>query len=169
MTASREATLDTVRRARGFASFAHDGQTYGNGLPFIVHPAAAARILGNYGFGHDVIAAAWLHDVVEDTPVTQDQIYAAFGVHIGRLVDAVTCHGATHQDRLADTYDKVRAYPRAAIVRMGDRLANLANCKRGDRWATKYLRDAPGFEAVIRPLVPVELWAGYATALRRLK
>lgn len=74
-----------------FAYNAHKGQfrKY-TGEPYICHPIAVAAILERRGFEDDMLAAAILHDVVEDTPVTIEEIYYRFGNEVAELVAAVT-------------------------------------------------------------------------------
>ena len=66
-----------IRRAKAFATQAHasiDQRRKYTGLPYIVHPEAVAELVEATGAGPEVVAAAWLHDVVEDTPVELEQI-----------------------------------------------------------------------------------------------
>jgi guanosine-3',5'-bis(diphosphate) 3'-pyrophosphohydrolase len=76
--------------AAKFARNAHAGQKRLHGAPYFTHPKGVARILHNKGFDLDVVAAGYLHDVVEDTPATRAELETVFGCRIARLVDAVT-------------------------------------------------------------------------------
>ncbi|MBB2201058.1 HD domain-containing protein [Gluconacetobacter tumulisoli] len=84
---------DLVSRAAAFATAAHAGvgqrRKYTN-EPFIVHPRRVAELVASTGARDEVVAAAWLHDVVEDTNVTLAEIEAVFGAEIATLVDMVT-------------------------------------------------------------------------------
>jgi (p)ppGpp synthase/HD superfamily hydrolase len=74
-----------------FASEAHAGQfRKGTATPFILHPVAVVQVLAASGASEDVICAGYLHDVVEDSPVTLETIEAAFGARVAELVAAVT-------------------------------------------------------------------------------
>jgi len=74
-----------------FASQAHAGQRdESDGGPYIRHPLAVARLVYEAGYSDDVVAAALLHDTVEDTEVTEAQIRARFGAHVADLVAAAT-------------------------------------------------------------------------------
>jgi GTP pyrophosphokinase len=84
------ADRELVIRAFHTAEQAHEGQKRVSGEPYINHCVAVAAILAEYGVPPTVIAAALLHDIVEDTPVTLDQIRKDFGDEIARLVDGVT-------------------------------------------------------------------------------
>lgn len=83
--------MELVSRAIIFAVNAHDGmRRKSSDTPYIVHPMEAAAIVGSLTDKQEVIAAAVLHDVVEDTPVTLDEIAAQFGSRVAELVAAET-------------------------------------------------------------------------------
>ena len=74
----------------------HEGQFRASGDPYIVHPVAVADLLRDIGASASVIAAGFLHDVVEDTDVTPDQIQQHFGAEVRELVEGVTKLGGIH-------------------------------------------------------------------------
>jgi len=83
--------LDIVQKAFDFANEAHKGVRRRSGEPYILHPVAVAKIVvNNIGLGYKSIAAALLHDVVEDTDYTVDDIRNLFGDRIALLVDGLT-------------------------------------------------------------------------------
>lgn len=83
--------LDIVQKAFDFANEAHKGVRRRSGEPYILHPIAVAKIVvSNIGLGYKSIAAALLHDVVEDTDYTVDDIRNLFGEKIASLVDGLT-------------------------------------------------------------------------------
>ncbi|MEJ2566329.1 MAG: GTP diphosphokinase [Gammaproteobacteria bacterium] len=82
--------LDVIRRACDWAQRAHSGQRRHSGEPFFQHSLAVANILLGLRLDHETIAAALLHDVIEDTPITYQEIEASFGPRIAKLVDGVT-------------------------------------------------------------------------------
>jgi len=84
------AELEVIRRACEWAQRAHAGQQRYSGEPFFQHALAVANILVSLHLDHETIAAALLHDVIEDTAVTFQDIEANFGVRIAKLVDGVT-------------------------------------------------------------------------------
>lgn len=84
------AGLELVSRAYRVAEAAHASQKRSTGEPYITHPLAVAGILACHNLDAPTIAAALLHDVVEDTPVTLDDIREQFGDEIANMVDAVT-------------------------------------------------------------------------------
>jgi RelA/SpoT family (p)ppGpp synthetase len=82
--------LELVHRAFEQAASAHAGQTRMSGEPYVVHSVEVARILAEMGLDFRAVAAGFLHDVVEDTTCTIDDLRAAFDDEVARLVDGVT-------------------------------------------------------------------------------
>lgn len=82
--------LSIIERAYGVAAKAHEGQKRQSGEPYITHPVAVAQILADLGLGPRAIAAALLHDTVEDTAYGLDELTAEFGDEVAMLVDGVT-------------------------------------------------------------------------------
>ena len=85
-----KADLSIIERAFAAADQAHAGQLRKSGEPYITHPLAVARILADLGIGPTTIAAALLHDTVEDTQYNLDMLTADFGDEVAMLVDGVT-------------------------------------------------------------------------------
>jgi len=82
-----------INKARQFATRMHasiDQRRKYSGEPYIVHPAAVAKLVAGVTDDAAMISAAWLHDVVEDTPATLAQIEIEFGNEIATLVDELT-------------------------------------------------------------------------------
>ncbi len=91
LAASRPAAeVEVIRRACALAERAHAGQRRASGEPYVQHALAVAQILAELKLDHEAIAAAILHDVVEDTRVRLEDIAAEFGPRIAALVDGVT-------------------------------------------------------------------------------
>jgi GTP diphosphokinase / guanosine-3',5'-bis(diphosphate) 3'-diphosphatase len=88
--ASPGANLELVTRAAHLAIEAHDGDIRRSGEPYVMHPIAVAAILAQMQLDAETIAAALLHDVIEDTPITVERIESEFGERVARLVDGVT-------------------------------------------------------------------------------
>jgi len=84
------ADLDLLRRAYAFAREKHAGQTRLSGEPYITHPVAVARILAGLEMDVPTVAAGLLHDVVEDAPVSPEEMVERFGSEVAGLVDGVT-------------------------------------------------------------------------------
>jgi guanosine-3',5'-bis(diphosphate) 3'-pyrophosphohydrolase len=122
-----------VRQAYAIAYEAHDGQKRASGEPYIDHPVAVAHILIDLGLDADTIAAALLHDVVEDTAITLSQVEQLFGHDIAHLVDGVTkltgLENQTKEDAQANTYRKMFIAmaddPRVILVKLADRMHNM--------------------------------------------
>ena len=81
---------ELVARAYAFAAKAHFGQQRLSGEDYVQHPVAVAKILSEMEGDAPTLAAALLHDVVEDTNIKLEQIRAEFGLEIAKLVDGVT-------------------------------------------------------------------------------
>src|SRR5687767_15068519 len=79
-----------VRRAHEFGAKFHLGQHRTSGEPYIYHPLAVARILAEMRLDHTTLIAAILHDVIEDTPVSKDELENQFGTDVAQLVDGVS-------------------------------------------------------------------------------
>ena len=125
--------VQEVYRAYLFGAEAHEGQHRMSGEPYIYHPVAAARILGELGLDHKSIIAAILHDVIEDTETAKDQIAEEFGTDIAELVDGVSkltqIEFASQAEAHAENFRKmilamVRDL-RVILVKLADRLHNM--------------------------------------------
>ena len=128
--------LDTalLDRAILFAVKAHAGtERRGKGFPYIVHPMEAMEIVATITPDQELLAAAALHDVVEDTEISADEIRREFGDRIAALVVAesdVFVEGVSEEDSWHDrkqaAMDRLAAAPHdAKIVAMGDKLSNM--------------------------------------------
>ena len=124
------ADLTVIERAYAVAERAHRGQKRRSGEPYITHPIAVAQILADLGIAPNVIAAALLHDTVEDTEYTLDQLTEEFGDEIAMLVDGVTKldkvkYGDSAQ---AETVRKMVVAMskdiRVLVIKLADRLHN---------------------------------------------
>jgi len=155
--------VDRVERAREYAIAAHGEQRYGN-HPYAYHLAAVVKILAEAGASDDMIIAGWLHDVVEDTDATEADIAAAFGEEVAGLVGAVS-GGGNRDAHVAAIYEKIKALPAGATVKLADRIANIEAATPGDRHSLRYAREHPGFAEVIEPHAPPSLWKRYMAAL----
>ena len=86
----RQHDLDLISRAYDKAKELHNGQLRKSGEPYLIHPVAVAEILAAYGMDDETIIAGLLHDAVEDTSYTTEQLTEDFGEDIALLVDGVT-------------------------------------------------------------------------------
>ncbi|KKD00117.1 MULTISPECIES: bifunctional GTP diphosphokinase/guanosine-3',5'-bis pyrophosphate 3'-pyrophosphohydrolase [Photobacterium] len=85
-----ETQIEALRQAYLVARDAHEGQTRSSGEPYIIHPIAVARILAEMRLDYETLMAALLHDVIEDTDVTKDDLDSRFGSTVAELVDGVS-------------------------------------------------------------------------------
>ena len=125
---------ELLDRAILFAVKAHAGtERRGKGFPYIVHPLEAVEIVATITPDQELLAAAALHDVVEDTDISADDLRAEFGNRIADLVVAesdVFVEGVSEEDswhaRKQAAIDRLAAAPYdAKIVAMGDKLSNM--------------------------------------------
>ena len=122
-----------VCRAFEFAYQLHKGQMRASGEPYIAHPVAVANILRSLGGDSAMIAAGFLHDVVEDTDVSADEIEAHFGVEVRRMVEGVTKLSKfqfnSKTERQAENFRRMFLAMaqdiRVIVVKLADRLHNM--------------------------------------------
>lgn len=152
-----------LKKARAFAIQHHGKQQYGD-QPYVHHLDAVASILEPYGETAQVIG--YLHDVVEDTPVTTQDVAALFTPFIAQAVSILTDQpGDSRQERKQKTYARMATVSGelelALIVKAADRLANLHAClanNHPDR-LRMYLSEHEAFtQAVYRPGLCEDLW-----------
>lgn len=125
--------LSKIISSYEFAAKAHANQLRSSGEPYITHPLAVAYILLEFGMDTDTICAALLHDVVEDTDVTLDEIKKLFGQDVAMLVDGVTKLGKiplfTKEEQQAENVRKILLAMsqdiRVIIIKLCDRLHNM--------------------------------------------
>lgn len=124
--------LDRIRQAYEYAYQAHAKQTRKTGEPYILHPIAVARIVNEeIGLGTNPIIASLLHDVVEDTPHTVEEVRDLFGEDIAFLVEGLTKE-KKEQYELSIQVDNIRKMLmtiqydiRALLIKLADRLHNM--------------------------------------------
>jgi (p)ppGpp synthase/HD superfamily hydrolase len=151
--------------AIAFAVERHGDQRYGD-LPYVVHLAAVRAVLADAEIGGDFIVAAWLHDVVEDTPTTKAEVAERFGESVAELVWAVTGVGCDRKARNADAYAKMQALPAAATLKLADRIANVeASLRSSPENLAKYRAEWPAFSAALDGLGDEQLWDRLRIAL----
>lgn len=141
---------DLIDRARQFATTAHRNvgqlRKY-TGQPYEEHLRSVAEMVGAVTVDAEVIAAAWLHDVVEDTPTTIEEIERAFGQNVRALVEALTDVSRPHDGNRAarkalDREHLARAPARAQTVKLADLLDNCQDiCSHNARFGRVYLAE----------------------------
>lgn len=125
--------LSKIMSAYEFAAKAHANQVRSSGEPYITHPVAVAFILLELGMDTDTVCAALLHDVVEDTDTTLEELRKAFGQDVAMLVDGVTKLGKiplfTKEEQQAENVRKILLAMsqdiRVIIIKLCDRLHNM--------------------------------------------
>jgi GTP pyrophosphokinase len=124
---------EAIRRAYAFAAERHRTQVRDSGEPFITHPLGCARICAGLGLDGTAVVAALLHDTVEDTAATLEDIEQAFGSEVAALVDGVTklskIHFESQEAHQAENYRKLivsmSSDIRVLVVKLADRLHNM--------------------------------------------
>src|ERR687892_936024 len=124
---------DLLERAFTFASERHEGQQRRSGEDFILHPLGVARILAELGRDDVTLAAALVHDVVEDTQATVEEVRAEFGEEVATLVEGVTkltrIQFQSREHAEAENYRKMimamAQDVRVILVKLADRMHNL--------------------------------------------
>jgi len=122
-----------LETAYQFSESAHEGQFRRTGDPYISHPLAVAKILAQWHLDAQALAAALLHDVVEDTTVTKEQISAKFGKRVAELVDGVSkldkIEFQSAEDAQAENFRKMLLAMardvRVILIKLADRLHNM--------------------------------------------
>jgi RelA/SpoT family (p)ppGpp synthetase len=131
--------LEVVRHAYEFASEAHDGQLRASGEPYVLHCVEVGRMLAELGLDYHTVAAGLLHDVVEDTVVTVNEVRKLFDDEIAQLVDGVTklayidtmskVVGHEREDQEAESLRKMFLAMvddvRVVLIKLADRLHNM--------------------------------------------
>ena len=132
--ANKFMNTDLLDRAIVFAVKAHHNtERRGKGFPYIVHPMEAVEVVATITPDQELLAAAALHDTIEDTDVTVEQICAEFGNRVANLVHAESdkfveglSEAESWRDRKQEAIDRLAAAPRdAKIVALGDKLSNM--------------------------------------------
>ena len=124
---------EVLKKAFLFAQKAHEGQKRASGEEYFTHPVAVAQILVDLGMDYYTVAAAFLHDVIEDTPVSEGDIKEEFGEEILELVEGVTkldkIEFKSQEEEQAENFKKIFVSMakdiRVIIIKLADRLHNM--------------------------------------------
>ena len=122
-----------IRKAWEFCVQHHQGQMRASGEPYIIHPLEVAEVLAELKMDATAISAGLLHDAVEDTPATREEIQAAFGEQVAHIVEGVTkidkIQFANREDRQAENVRKMLlamvSDVRVVLIKLADRLHNM--------------------------------------------
>jgi len=146
----KTAVTDLIKRARDYATNAHqriDQRRKYNNQPYHVHLEAVAKLVTSVTDDAEMIAAAWLHDTVEDTPATLGDIETEFGVSVAELVEELTdiskpSDGNRAHRKTADRQHSAQASARAKTVKLADLIDNCRDITKHDqRFARVYLTE----------------------------
>jgi len=136
---------DKVRKARDFATEAHEGQERKfQDLPFIAHPTGVFTILYEYGkASEDELAAAFLHDVLEDTDVTSSELEQEFEEGVVSIVNDLTVEKPASLDKNLYLKTELTSMPDSSLrVKLSDRLHNVSDlCLAPDDFSERYSED----------------------------
>ena len=168
-----KATAQHVQDARTFALRAHGAQMYGQ-HPYSFHLDAVASILQD--FGDTAVMLGYLHDVLEDTHITEEELTQAFGTLICTCTQLVSdCEGANRKERKRKTHAKLASVDVntdekwALIVKAADRLANVRECvgRQNHKLLEMYKREHEAFrEAVWRQGLAPHIWQELDTLIQ---
>ena len=130
---NRRADLKKIRKAYDFAKEKHGDQLRRSGEPYIIHPVQVAYTLAELGLDESTISAALLHDVVEDTEVTREELAKTFSEEIAEMVDGVTKLGklnyTSKEEEQVENYRKMFLAMgkdiRVIMIKLADRLHNM--------------------------------------------
>jgi GTP pyrophosphokinase len=128
-----EADREVLLKAYHYAEEMHKNQKRASGEPYFTHPCSVAEILIDLGMDTPSVAAAFLHDVIEDTPASSEDIRKMFGDEILTLVDGVTkldkINFQSHEEEDAENFRKIFVAMandvRVIIIKLADRLHNM--------------------------------------------
>src|SRR5438874_1995369 len=124
---------EIIRKAYEFSLKHHEGQTRASGEPYLIHPLEVAIVLADMKLDSTAIAAGLLHDAIEDTPVTDDDIRREFGDQVAHIVEGVTkidkIEFASREERQAENVRKMVLAMvddiRVVLIKLADRLHNM--------------------------------------------
>ena len=127
------ADLNLLTRAYEFSAASHRGQQRASGEPYLSHPLEVATLLVNFKMDVTTVTAGLLHDVLEDTKATKEDLEREFGADIAELVDGVTKIGklafSSREERQAENFRKMLVAMardlRVLMIKLADRLHNM--------------------------------------------
>lgn len=166
---------ELVAKAAEFARLAHESigqrRKYTN-EPYIAHPQAVAATVADVTDDAVIIAAAWLHDVVEDTPITLEQLTEEFGTEVAGLVSDLTnasteIDGGRQQRKAIDRQHTAQADPRAKTVKLADLIDNLSDISATDPGFARLYHDEKQLQLQVLTEGNSELFQRVQTIIER--
>ena len=140
--------MNPIEFAKKFAAIEHYGISYGT-KSYTYHLEQVCMVLNRFGFKTAKLQiAATLHDIIEDTNISYEQVKFAFGEEVADIVYSVTNEmGRTRLERFKKTYPKIAANKKGLIIKLADRIANIEFSHGIDsRHAKKYQEEWPSFK-----------------------
>lgn len=142
--------MDIVEKAKQFATEAHNSINHirkYSGEPYIVHPQNVVRILSGYTNDPEVLAAAWLHDVMEDVQVSETRLQELFGIRVTQMIQELTSPSKVdipnREERKRVENAKIKNISKEAkLIKLADILDNTSDVRENDpAFAYRYLNE----------------------------
>jgi (p)ppGpp synthase/HD superfamily hydrolase len=150
--------MSVEKLAEDYARNKHAGMLYDNKDFFETHVMLVVKILKKYTYCQYEIAAAYLHDVVEDTDATIEEVNSIFGADISDIVYRVTDkEGSNRRQRHLNTYYILRQNPSAVRVKLADRIANMTRAI-GTKYAKMYAQEYYNFKFALYDGENPDMW-----------
>lgn len=151
-----------IERAKDFALLRHEGQKYGlHDYSYHLQDVVNTLLFFDYT-DTTIIASAWLHDTLEDTYTSQKELQDKFGNEITYVVYCVTnAPGKNRKERIRRTYPKIKDNDDALILKLADRISNIANCINDHNYSLlqMYKTEYPNFrENLYKPGMADKMW-----------
>jgi guanosine-3',5'-bis(diphosphate) 3'-pyrophosphohydrolase len=147
---------EMIKKARAFALKAHNVQVYGDIYSYFKHAEDVYKILLRFGFTEDkdldLLVASFLHDVIEDTCYSYNDLKKEFNINIAEIVYCVTDElGKNRKEKKEKTLPKIRSNPKAVILKVADRMANVEfGLSEGSRHVDMYRKEYRDFVYQLR-------------------
>lgn len=153
-----------IEKAKSFALERHGDQKYGS-QPYVYHLSSVVNVLKEFGYEDPVLlASGWLHDTIEDTDVTKEELSQEFGEKVAQTVENVTNEGGgSWKDKKINTFSKVGSTPESTIVKLADRIANVREGEKND----KYRKEDPFFREYLDNSVAPNMWSEYEKIIQQ--
>ena len=146
------------REARMVAVRAHSSQTYDEVFPYEKHLDDVVDVLKRFGYSGKFVIAGYLHDILEDTGLSYNDVKRHFGEEIAEMVYCVTDElGRNRKEKKAKTLPKTASNPDAIILKLADRIANIEHGGKIDMYASEY-QEFKGALYLNTPVSANKLW-----------
>lgn len=150
-------TEKDYKDARLFAVKAHMNQYYDEVFPYEKHLDDVVEVIKSFGFSGKFIIAAWLHDALEDTGVSYNDIKKHFGEEVAEMVYCVTDElGRNRKEKKAKTLPKTASNPDAIILKLADRIANIEHGLKSGGKTEMYKKEYSEFKGALYLNTPTD-------------